>query len=502
MRINRLGRSLLLGATLLGATLTACADLDVTNPNQTNASQFWVTEADAIQGVNATYNGLLNLGVYARWTAFAQDIRSDIGYSDSPWGDLANFNRFILSNYNFEVNDHLWRHHWEAVFRANQAIARIPDIEMDAALRDRLVGEAKFLRALLYFNLVNLYGSERPEGSIPLITAPLLPQERPGSTPNTQVWAQIEQDLQDAQAVLPASYPAADVGRATKGAALALLGKSQLQQRKWAEAAATLQQVTGYDLVPNYADNFKDNTENNVESVFEVQFGSRAQLASGVNGLNIGKFMGPCGPSFCDGNPTRWYYEQFLASRTVDGQVDPRLDATIWYPKVGENVFGRPFEERYANGAQNKPLDSLLFWKKYTEYYAGITDQDFDSPINYRVIRYADVLLMTAEALNESGGAGAAALVNRVRARVNLPPISAALDQAAMRNAILQERLLEFGLEGQRMLDLKRHNLLDPAVLSTHDEEFEDFVVGKSEVLPIPTQETNTNPNVKQNPNW
>jgi hypothetical protein len=477
-----------------GLALGACnQDLEITNPNQPSTDSFWQTQSDAINGINATYNGLLNNGTYGRWQAFAFDIRSDEGFSNSPWTDLANFNKFTQNDYNFEVSREIWQHHYQAIFRANQVTDRVPAIAMDATLKNRIVGEAKFIRGLLYYNLVNLYGS------VPLITVTPNPEDRPASATEAAIYTQIEKDLQDAQGVLPTSYSGGDVGRATKGAALAMLGKAQLQQRNWAGAAGTLATVIAmpqYDLMANYADNFTDKFENNKESVFEVQFGDETQLSAGVRGLNISKMVGPCGPSYCDGRPTQWFYQQFLIEPTTSGGVDPRLDATLFYNKPGATVYGFPYVDAGAGRGAND-----IFFKKYGEYYVP-GDQNWDNPINYRVIRFADVLLMQAEALNESGQTAAAyPFINRVRARASLAALPAGLSQAQMRDRIMKERLLEFGLEGQRWTDLKRQNMLNRSLIA-NDSEFNFFTVGKSERLPIPQSEIDLNPNVTQNSGW
>lgn len=494
----------LLPALLLGAGVAGCkSDLNVTNPNQLNSQTFWTTPADALLGVNAIYNGLLQLGTYLRWQGFTYDIRSDIGYSPSPWTDLANFNKFTFATYDFDVNHDTWNDTYRTIFRANQVIANVPSINMDATLRSRYVGEAKFLRGLLYFHLITLYG-----GNIPLITTPPLPGDRPPSADSAKVWAQIQTDLTDAAASLPASYSAtSDVGRATSGAAKALLGKVLLQQRKWAEAATPLLAViqsNQYDLDPDYSRNFTAAGKNNIESIFEVQVGNPTLAGSqGIYGLNMSKMIGPCGPSFCDGRPTPWYFSQFFQQQTTTGQVDPRLDATIFWNKPGGmDVYGVPFATRYANNLANKTPDTLFF-KKYGEYYLPGGDQSWDASINYKVLRFADVLLMYAEALNEQNQPTAALpYINRVRARVNLAPL-AGQTQAQLRDAILHERLLEFGMEGQRWLDLGRQNLFaDLATLRAHDPEFNFFVANKSQLLPIPTAEINLNPNIHQNPGW
>ncbi|HEX6536827.1 MAG TPA: RagB/SusD family nutrient uptake outer membrane protein [Gemmatimonadaceae bacterium] len=493
----------LFAAVVLGAAIAGCqADTDITNPNQPDSQTFWKTQSDALQGINATYNALLRLGTFLRWQGFTYDIRSDIGYSPSPWTDLANFNKFTFATYDFDVNHDTWNDSYTLVFRANQVIANVPSIDMDATLRDRIVGEAKFLRALTYFHLMTLYGAH-----IPLITAPPLPGDRPASSDSATVWAQIEQDLTDAKGALPASYDGADLGRATSGAAQALLGKVLLQERKWSAAATELQAVIQsgrYSLAADYGSNFTPAGRNNSESLFEVQVGDPTLAGSqGVPGLNIAKMIGACGPGYCDGRPTPWFFAQFFKDSTVDGKVDPRLDATLFWNKPGgEDVYGVPFASRYADALANHRPDTLYF-KKYGEYWIP-GDQSWDANIDYKVLRYADVLLMYAEALNEQGQTDEAyPYVNQVRQRVNLKPLPTGLDQTGMRDAILHERLLEFGLEGQRWLDLGRQNLFaDLDALKAHDPEFQFFTPNKSELLPIPTAEINLNPSIVQNPGW
>lgn len=489
-------RSAALGTLLLGAALAGCADLNLTDPNQRTVETFWQSQADAVQGINATYRGLQENGTYGRWLQFATDARSDVGYSRSPWGDLANFTKSVLGSYDFEVNRELWQHHYQTIFRANQVIAYVPAISsMDAATRDRIVGEARFIRGLMYFNLATLYGN------VPVITEPPVPTDRPAGVPEAQVWAQVEKDLTEAAAVLPASYSGADVGRATRGAALALLGRAQLQQKKWAQSAATFQQVLGmgYTLAPNYMDNFTEAGENNAETIFAVQFGGPEVLAAGSRGQNIIKMMGPCGVGFCDSEPTQWYVQQLGQETTVGGEPDPRKDATVFYDRPGGmDVYGTPFAARYADRLGD------AFWRKYGEWYK--TFQDWDNPINVKVLRLGGVMLMAADAQNEAGNTGAAkTLVDAVRARAGLAALPGGLGQAEMRDRIEHEILLEMGLENERYFWLKRHDYLTDAakiaVLKTHDPDF-NFHDAHRALLPIPSTETNLNPNVQQNPGW
>jgi len=493
MKLNRFVPGLLLAALLAG-----CADLDLTNPNAKTTDTFWKTDADAIAGVNAAYRALQENGTYGRWLAFAYDLRSDIGMSRSPWGDLANFTKSVLGDYNFEVNREIWQHHYRAIFRANQVIDNVPNSNIDAAIKTRVVGEAKFIRALMYFNLINLYGN------VPLITASSQPDLRPAAVAPDVAWAQVETDLKDAQNALPVSYTGADLGRATKGAATALLGRAYMMQKKWAEAATQLGTVVSsgtYTLLPNYADNFVAANDNNQESIFEVQFAGPQLLSAGTRGQNILKMIGPCGVGFCDGEPTQWFYTQFLTETTTSGGVDPRLDATLFYNKPGGmDVYGIPFATRYASRINDK------FWKKGGEYYKVPDYQDWDNEINIKVMRLGGIKLLYAEALNETGQTSQAATqVNEVRARVSLAALPTGLNQAQMRDRIEHEELLELGLEQERFLFLKRQGWLTDATriatLLTHDPDFSFFNPNKA-LLPIPQSERDLNPNVPQNPGW
>ena len=526
MRLRRTVTSLLAGVMLVG-----CTDLDVTDPNRTGSDQFWSSEDDAMRAVAATYNSLLQLGTYSRWHIFAHDIRSDIGRVQSPWGDLAAFGQFQMGNYDVPFNFEIWMHNFEMVRRANLVIANVPGIGSIAqAERDRMVGEAKFLRALAYYNLVTLYDN------VPLILEPHGGGEQVPDSPPEAVFAQIEQDLIDAAAVLPDPDELAgdERGRATKWAALAKLGRVRMQMAgvvnltdKWGEAADALGEVIGsndYSLLPDYADNFRLVMDNvNPESVFEVN--NEDLFPIGVTGMSFPKMIGPCyrpggdieefNPTYCDGRPTRWYFEEFSNSRTTSGAVDPRLDVTILYnrpDRATESVFGRPRGSFFvrnpaANPAEGDILaDTMLFFRKYGEWETS-NDQRWDNPINFKVIRYADVLLMMAEALNESGQTGTAfQYINQVRARVGKGALGG-LSTAQLRDTILHERMFELGLEMSRFNDLRRHDLLTPA-LSAHDPEFapgpgsSGFVVGKSERLPIPTTERNINRALDQNPGW
>lgn len=489
---------------LLVAAAAACTDLEVTNPNTRTTDTFWKSRDDAIQAINATYNGLQLRGTYQRWLYFAYDVRSDLAQSPSPWPELNQYNKFTLGSYDFEVNLETYGHHYQAIFRANQVIAYVPAIQgMDEGLKSQLVGEAKFIRGLLYYNLAVLYGN------VPLILEPPKAEDRPATATSAQVWAQVEKDFGDARAVLPVAPRV--TGAATRDAATAMLGKAYLQQRKWQQAAQMLGEVATsgrYKLVPDYATLFRaPEGDNSVESIFEVQFGGPSVTSAGTGGQNIAQMSGPCGFGFCDSQPTRWFFDEFMKERTVSGQVDPRLDATMFWNKPGGmDVFGRPFTALYAENWRNRfpgvDINNTFFLKKYTEYYLGRSD--WNSDVNVKVVRLGGLLLNYAEALNEAGQTPAAIpFVNQVRQRAGLAALPPGMTQAQLRQEIEHQVTLELGFEMERWPYLQRQNLLGSAEVAAHDPtEFRFFVRNRSELLPIPVSETGRNPNVQQNPGY
>ena len=321
------------------------------------------------------------------------------------------------------------------------------------------------------------------------------------------VWAQVISDLRAAQADLPVSYAGNDLGRATKGAATTLLGKAYMQNKRWADAQTQFAQVIGantYSLVPKYTDNFRHTSENNAESIFEVQFSDvnkGGNDATSSQGGQRSQFGGVPGFGFNDGEVHPWLVREFLQEPTTADTRDPRLAATVFYNRRDQTQFptalasdadtlayGVGFLTRYGRDARNR---SRVYWRKYqTDYYR--TFEDFDSPINQRVMRYADVLLLQAEALNEQNQtASAIPLINQVRQRVQLAPLSAsAFTQASLRTQLMHERATELAGEGVCWFDLQRWGLLDNATdltpLKSHDPDFNTFMLSKTHLLPLP----------------
>jgi hypothetical protein len=511
LRLAALASSLLL--------TTACEKdfLNQINPNQPTTESFWQTEADAVKGINAAYSGLQQLGTYRRWLHFAYDLRSDEGFSQSPWGELADFTRFTQANYDFEVSQNLWRDHYRAISRTNQVLANVPAMQMSETLKKRVLAEAHFLRALYYYNLVTLYGN------VPLALTPADPVNLPPQSTEAQVWEQIITDLQAAKPDLEVAYTGNnDIGRATRGAATTLLGKVYMQNRQWAQASTQFQEVitsNRYQLTANYTDNFRHTTENNPESIFEVQFsdaklgGNDGDDATSSEGGQRSQFWGVPGAGFVDGEIRPWVVNEFLEEGTATGARDPRLAATAFYNRrqftsalpidADTLVYGTGFQQRFKGNARDL---SRVYWRKYqTDYYR--TFENFDSPINHRVMRYADVLLLQAEALNEQNQtANAVPLINQVRSRAGLAPLVAgSFTQATLRTQIMHERVTELAGEGQRWFDLKRWNLLESQAgldqLKARDTDFNSFRLDRSRLLPIPQSEVDL-ARYQQNPGW
>ncbi len=502
---------------------TACERdlLEQDNPNAQPVEQFWRTANDAESAVIAAYAALQQPGTYSRWIYFAYDLQSDEGYSGSPWTDLANFTRFVINNYNFEPTATIWTDHYRGIYRTNQIITNLQDgnttLTIDDKLRRRLRAEAHFLRALYYFNLVSLYGN------VPLALEPSSINYRPPQGTVEQVWNQIITDLTAAKPDLPKSYTEVNNaynGRATQGAATALLGKVYMQLRDWPKAEQQFGELVTsgrYSLVPNYLDNFTMTNENNPESVFEVQFSDALQGAGqdqpgASEGNNRAQFFGPRQIGWSDGQPRRWLFNEFMLETDRNGNPDPRRDVTLIHS--GLTVYGKTYAER-GYGDPNE-----LFWHKYQNDRTRNFENNH-SGINIRVIRYADVLLMYAEALNELGRtAEAYPHINEVRRRSNMRTLEEAgksgMTQDQMRTQIMHERVVELAGESVRWNDLKRWRFLDTQagidelktddpnpnkIHDPYDPDFNNFVIGKSALLPLPQTDVDI-AKLKQNDNY
>jgi tetratricopeptide (TPR) repeat protein len=432
---------------------------------------------------------------------------------------MANVGRFNSNPSDAAIYGWAYETYYQGIFRANQVLANVPAINFEnAELKNRILGQAYFLRGLYLFHAVNMFKNV----PVPTQIAAIYPQKT-----EAEGWAQVIADFKKAAELLPPSYTsvsgldAGEKGRATKGAALGYLGKAYLFNKDFTNARDAFKAVIDlgvYSLVSNYRDNFTETNENNSESLFEVQFSRDAGGVDlgwgGAPASGWGKTSaraityGPRGFGFTDVQPTWALYNEYQQEKTTANTVDPRLDATMFYNKPGGmQLYGQNFATKYASNAADL---NDLFCRKYQNSDGQKVDEfDWRSGINERLLRYADVLLMYAECLNETGNtAGAYTYIQQVRNRVGLPNLATAkpgMTQAQMRDQIGHERFLEFPLEGHRFDDIRRWGWLqDPAKLAwlkSRDAEFNSYAAGR-EFFPIPQLERDNNPGTIQNDSY
>lgn len=428
---------------LMALSWISCDDFLTTDLKGEYTSENYYTSAEnATMAVNAIYNSL-----YGNTLWIFGDVASDDAVKGGNAGDQADINAIndLSAKSDNGVLNTYWQSAYETVSRANNAITYIPGITMDAGVKNRLIAEAKFFRAYSYFNLTNIFGK------IPL---KLLPQNTTeaiyiGLSEVSAVYTQIEKDLTEAIPALPDEYPA-EKGRVTKGAAYALLAKAQLYQKKYTESLASIKSLEDlhlYDLLDNYSDLFKPGAEDSVEVIFGLRYINNTEVSLG-NNLNVW-FAPSSEGGYYFNAPTQNYVDAFT-EKTTTNQDDPRLDVSI-------GRQGKPwFNNTTFSSAWSEATGYLV--RKYNEdMTAGLAKSQSTVPCH--AIRYADILLMKAEAINELGGTDAvskaAAEVNKVRARAGLAATSANT-QASLRTVIRNERRKELGFEFHRFFDLMR----------------------------------------------
>lgn len=493
MRINKIKTwsvKFVGAVSVLTLITTSCSDsfLDVDPQGQAPAEQFWVNEEDATKAVNSMYGNLRSWPQVAFASMSVESLGSDESEKGSDPGDasfLNAFDNFTVTSTEGQIAD-FWGGQYQSINLANQVIKNLPNIDMNPSLRDRYIGEAKFMRAYAHFRLVRAFGD------IPLrLTVPETPAEyNVPRSPKTDVYAAIEQDLSDAAAILPPTYSGSDVGRVTKGAALALHAKVSMYQQKWQQVVDLTDQVTalGYSLFPDFQLEFREDNENSNESIFEIQ----AEIIPGnpdASNSQYSEHQGVRGTAGGWGfhSPTQVLEDAFEAN-------DPRKDATIIFR--GEvTPQGDAIPVSVPNPRYNE--------KSYVPFGDIVPGVAAGAQQNIRVIRYADVLLMNAEANNELGNTtDALDALEQVRARARdgnagiLPEVTTT-DKALLRQAIWHERQVELAMEYDRYFDVIRQG--------RGAEVFgpKGWIEGKHEVWPIPQTEIDLSAGLlTQNPNY
>ena len=420
MNFNNLLRSITISLTAI-CLLSGCQKnfLDLKPLSQPNADNFYRTANDFGNAVNGAYDNLQNSNQYGGDFNTLLEARSDNVVDIDPSSNAGlryNIDRFIEPTTNSILRD-TWGSLYAGVNRTNLILDKIDAVDFDATLKARYKGEAQFIRGLLYFNLVRLWGN------VPLVLTGGTTSDARGYKRNevNEVYAAIEKDLTAAATNLPATYTGANVGRATSGAAKSLLAKVLITEKKYAEAVAYLRDVITsgtYRLLTNPGDPFLVANKNNAEMVFAVKYRKGGLEGHGLwYGTNIGNNIEP-------------------TLRAAYSPEDKRLPLVVQVP-VPNNVNVVP--------------------RKFYDEFSSANDVGNDFP----VLRYADVLLLYAEALNEVGYAAtgdAFTSLNAVRTRAGVAAYTAAQlpTKDAFRTAVINERRLELALENDRWFDLVR----------------------------------------------
>ena len=460
--------------------------LELSSPNKLSPETFFKTVPQVQSAVNAAYVDLESIQLYTRNMFFMMDNMAQENAGNPQLADK--FLEFL--DFSFDSSSGDIKGYWDSCFRGinkanfvignEDAINEIEDAVLSPENKAKFVGEAKFMRAFYYFMLVTRFGD------VPLFPGIIEDGSGRARSPKEEVYTLIISDLQSASTTLLAKA-SEQTGRATKGAASALLGKVYLYQQNYSAALAEFNKVTGYSLDPIFENNFLEATEHGVESIFEIEFNdeerSRHSWRSDASGTAFAGFRGKeyGWKDWFNVYPSDDLLDEFEAG-------DPRYAITFY--STGDTYFG---------GTVTIPQERRAGWRKYQNYNVS-SGEDTSSGINFNAIRYADVLLMMAECANEvSSQSEAAGYVNEVRARVGMPAISTNLSKSEMFAAIVHERKVELAGEQIRFADIIRWGNASTELSGSN------FVSGKHELFPIPDAEMSSNENINsadQNPGY
>ena len=474
--------------------------LDVEPKTFSSGSSYYETESQLIKGVNAAYADLQ--GIFFSTTDYwaMTEMRSDntsFQFNESDRGEqqMENLDEFLITPSNNDV-EIIWSNTYSSIQQINTILNRIEKVDIsDGSTKSQLEGEMRFLRAFHYFNLVRLFGG------VPLVLEEVQSPDEAfiGRSSTEEVYNQIIKDASTAANLLPENYTGADIGRATKGAALTLLGEVHLTRENYSEAIDELEKVThlNYQLLSNYADVFNPDNKNHSESIFEVQFNAGIdgeasnyiyRFAPNNSGTDIVGFSDLSSSMAGYNIPTHDMVDAY-----EDG--DERKEASIAFYVKPENT-----QHDVAIG------DSIPFINKYNHEF----EERGETNDNWPIYRYSQVLLMLAEAKNEAGITQEAhSHLNEVRNRAGLASLSG-LSQSDFREAVYQESRVELAFENHRWFNLVRTGRAIE-VMTAHGEEEKNLKSNVSSsayniqehklLYPIPEREVRLN-NIDQNQGW
>ena len=505
----------ILKITLVVGILTsiyACSDfLTETNPNQPVTETFLKDDNTALQTLNSVYSSLQTRGFYKRQYYPVEYMAGDwipTSGANAQWHDLYLL-KFEATNP--ELVASLWSEAYKGIGRANFAIEAVgdmsPSLFKNETLQKRIIAEAKFLRGLFYFHLVNVYGE------VPLVTSIISGADDPNINPRRatveKVWAAIEKDFNEAILDLPKfenydNTPGWEKGRVSKGAAQAYLGKSLLYQEKWSDAATALGNLINqpdvygaYDLLPDYGNVFSEDAQNSIESLFEVQFlGGLGNVwaSDDTGGETESQYYGTEFSPYQFANcyvsdELNTFFDNNMTGTDVRRLHTIAREGDTW---SGVTVLASEFNQRTIREDINGMPSGVKTGVR--KMINGKSEPFLQSGNNIRLLRFADVLLMYAEALNESSAAPnqvAYDAVDEVRLRAGALALPAGLDKAGFRSAIKVERRLELSSgECQRWFDVVRWGD-GPTTFASRG-----YTEANNRYLPVPQSETLLNPSL------
>ena len=480
----------LIAIALLGFSFSSCSDFLEQNP-QTDLSEndFYKTADDILSAVNGAYSSLQEGDIYGNWYVFGEipsdNTRNQLSGSVTTQNE---FDQFYIDTQNSMIAN-FWKAAYKVINRTNTILGRIDGIEINTELANRYKLECKFIRALMYFNLVRVYGD------VPLVLKEISISESYDilREPKENVYNQIIADLKEAQD-LPVSYSTAEDGRATQGAAKALLANVYMTLHKYAEAETILAEIINsgrYSLLENtpgslnidgYKNVFSPVNHNSKEGIFEIQF-LKGGYGEGSNYAN----------NFAPENSGT----NVVAVGGTGGNNIPEMDI---YNTYEEGDLRRDFSMSlgyYDNRKNNEWVES-----RYVCKFMDVPYQNNDASNNYPVIRYADVILMYAEALNQNGKtAEACKYLNMTRRRgfgyqtTETSPVDLqTTDKAQFALMVEQERRVELAFENHRWFDLIRTGRAVEVMRS------KGFSLNETNLIcPIPQKQIDVNPKLTQN---
>ena len=528
-------------AALFSST-TACSDdwLSLSDPNHETADTFWKTAEQFDQGLSAAYSTWRRPGYFSRWFQILMILRGDEGWSESPNPEFQADANFIISAYNYDRNEGIvlpWQAMYNSLYYVNQVIDNMNAQGYNLfpkAEADKILGQGYFIRGVAFWAIAGIYG-KGPVQTSSISNGPIGNQE--------DLYKQALSDFTKASELLPENWPAVDKGRVTKGGALGMMARINMQlaglkchrpwdaanqntdaaKAYWQAAKKNIEDILAlniYSLCDDWMDNFTEDNENNSESLFEINFKDGL-----INGKEVGnqrpKFLGlylsDGSGAWNDGSARDWLLDEFNKEKDKDGNVDMRKFHTLFYYDPAEpqtataNYYGKTWLEWCAQeGYQNDQFPHACYWKKYTSVETDNKNEDYSSGANLRILRLADIYLMYAECINELNGDRTTAVeyINKVRRRVNMSDLnpSGFTTYDELLTQIKHERLVELCGECTRWFDLDRwgdiHDQGKVNEIAERDIDFRSYNVGKNHVWIIPNHEINLWEGLTQNPGY